>query len=547
MSKFNISSGKTSLVVGAVIILMICFAFRCYRFQDREALHIDEAMSVVISNVKTIGWGEPFDDDSRMFTGDEMKRAFYSGDNSVLGTMRGVAALWKDTRDPVHSNMYYILLKISFMGADTGDYNQLMHRAAGLNLLLFMISFFFVFCTLRLLFNNNWVIWGILAVAFLNYGSIYSTFNFREYQFQELTFSALTYISAVLFFRICNKEELHGKSQLIVYALVMALAFHAGYFGVAYILMLWGGLLLITMVKKERKSSVFLIFSLLLSLAFVLIIYPNFLSAIGSDRGDEAMEKFDLSIITNFYRGIIKPSFAQFERYYLGAFKLVFLFILIAIGAGWVYSRDRKFSLEMKFCACLVLVSFIWITLVVIFSPWKGAHYYRAVFPVLTVGLMGLLFLPKIKLYYPLLALIPAYLFWVSMLNIEKYPEYKDNTPIVFMGETDYYDQYYLHELFNSDRLIGFSQDRENMEKKMEQLGNHAAVGVFLDNIFSHYTGERSTASLENFYKYVDTTKYQVEGRQFHRSFITFFLLNKRDSNLVHDTQKYENKDFLKN
>lgn len=546
MPKFNITTNKTCLIIGVLIVFSICFSFRCYRFEQREALHIDEAMSVVISNCKTIGWGEAFEDDSRMFTGAEMKAAFYSGDNSLEATAKDITQLWKDTRDPVHSNVYYILLRASFIGADTAVYDQVLLRAFILNILLFLISFFFIFKLIRLLTDNNWIIWGILAMAFISHGSIYSTLTFREYQYQETMFSILAYIGAVIFFKIDKGEILMGYKKIVLYALVIALTFHTGYFAVAYAGMIWGGLFLMAVMKKEYKTSQFLALTFILSLIFTIAIYPNFFAAIGSDRGDEAMKKFQWESIISNITSIIFDTPGQLERYHLGVYKLAAIFGMIAAAAIYRYRKGKAVSKEVKLCAILFFISSLWILFVLFLSPWKGAHYFRAIFPLFSVGLMGMLFLQRIKIFYPLLAIYPIFLFWVSCLNFDRYPEAKDNTPIIFAGHQDYYNQFYDHELFNDERLIGFSLDRQNLESKMKELDNYAAVAIDLENDFSKYTSEKPTARLDSLYKYVDTTKYEVIGRRFHRSFRSIFLLKERDSLLINNEQMHVHKDFLR-
>lgn len=531
-----LTRGKTSLIIGLIFILLICVGYRTHKIANREVLHMDEVSSLTLANYSDYGWNDTqeaktFEDDSRMFTAQEMKREFYSDDNSLSEVMKDICRLHSDTRDISHTNFYYTLLRLSLWGADSGEYNQILLRAGALNMLLFLIGFFFLFKLIRLFTTNNFIVLSLLLLAFMSPGSVYSTFSFRFYQLQETMFCILTYFSFAYLLRFWQDEQKITIGQTLLYALVLGLTMLTGYFSLPYALLMWGCLLLAMLIKRQGFNVLCWTGMLVLAFFLTYILYPNYFSILlFSDKAQGAA--LDLSVFTSisaFYSELVKPSLMQMNVMFIGADKLIPIFLLIAIGLGYYTLKEKK-KIESKiwFSLFLIAVCFIWITVIVFLSPWKGAHYYRAIFPVLTVAIFIPLYYPQIRVYYAFLVLAPVYMFlqlYFGEIDGEKLK--KGSEPIIFCGKTTALEQLRLHIFYRDDRLIGFSFDKENVEKKLEELDQTTIVAIVLARDMKIYTEEEYT-KMPNFNTYIDTAKYKVVNQKFDNSFNTLFYLEKK-------------------
>lgn len=527
----ELASNKKFLYLGLSLVLLICGGIRWNVITERPGFHLDEIASITLSNYSEYGYGtgNVFDDDSRMYTGKEVKAVYYSDENSFSEICKDIWRLRKDTRDHSHSNLYYSLLRLSFWGADTSTVEGVLFRAGLLNMLMFLITFFFIFRFCRLFSSNNFVVLGILLMAFLSIGTINSTVNFRCYQVQEMMFAILTYVSFSFFLSIYKDNMVMSVKQAVVYALLMALGTLTGYFAISYVLMLWGCLLLMCLLKKRWRSGLTLGAALVLAVAFVFIIYPNFMAGLTSQRGEEALTKIEVNFFSYFYGGVVRPTLQQMNEFYIGVDKLIVLFILMFAGLSYHRYKEKIIDYKIIFLIVLILICFLWIVVTVYFAPWKGAHYYRTIFPVLTVAIFIPIFYPQIRGYYLLLILVPAFFFiQMTIFTLNPIAMKKGNMAIIFAGEENPSTQQAVFEFFNDDRLVGFSRDKDNLEAKLEQLNDTAMVAIQLEEgVVNIYTKDEYLG-MDSFKKFIDTAKIEVIDSKMHYSTHTLFYVRKR-------------------
>ena len=75
--------------------------------------------------------------------------------------------------------------------------------------------------------------------------------------------------------------------------------------------------------------------------------------------------------------------------------------------------------------------------------------------------------------------------------------------------------------------MIGFSFDKENVEKKLEELDQTTIVAIVLARDMKIYTEEEYT-KMPNCNTYIDTAKYKVVNQKFDNSFNTLFYLEQK-------------------
>ena len=109
--------------------------------------------------------------------------------------MDDIVALYKNSKDPYISNLYYSLFRLSFIGREVIDKKNIIITGTALNCLLFIISFIFIYKLLKYVFEDNReIILGSIFCISLMPSSITFTMFLRAYQIQETFFIIITYI-----------------------------------------------------------------------------------------------------------------------------------------------------------------------------------------------------------------------------------------------------------------------------------------------------------------------------------------------------------------
>jgi len=180
-----------------IAVYALALGIRIFWFSQKEGLHVDEGLTVAIScrnEYFNIGNYE----NGKKYTGKELKEISLVGSPGLKGALADIRGLWKDNRDPPHTNLYYTFLRLALVGNKTGDIKPIIARGAVLNLLFFTVSFIFFFLLMRLLFAGNELLqYAATFCAFLSTSAISNTLFFRPYQIQETLFIIFCYYFAL--------------------------------------------------------------------------------------------------------------------------------------------------------------------------------------------------------------------------------------------------------------------------------------------------------------------------------------------------------------
>ena len=181
-----------------ILICVFAISVRIYWASQQNELDQDEYYTVLAANNKTNILGNNFKDfisDFSNISGKELYKIIFFGDKSVKDCLDDIVALYKNSKDPYISNLYYSLFRLSFIGREVIDKKNIIITGTALNCLLFIISFIFIYKLLKYVFEDNReIILGSIFCISLMPSSITFAMFLRAYQIQETFFIIITYI-----------------------------------------------------------------------------------------------------------------------------------------------------------------------------------------------------------------------------------------------------------------------------------------------------------------------------------------------------------------
>ena len=137
-----------------LILYSLVLGIRIYWLSQKNGFHVDEGLSVTIACYNDYMWWSNYEFD-REYSGKEVKEISLCDNDSFKNVLGDIYRLWKDNRDPPHTNLYYSFLRLSLAGLKTGDIKPIIFRGGILNLIFFTISFIFFFLLMRFLFPDS--------------------------------------------------------------------------------------------------------------------------------------------------------------------------------------------------------------------------------------------------------------------------------------------------------------------------------------------------------------------------------------------------------
>ena len=410
-----------------IIVFIIAFFVRCYWFSQKQGFHTDEIFTVVVSKNNEYGFIKHFDTE-KTYTGKELKDLVFGfNDNSSKEIFNDL----KDLR--VHNNwdtpntpLYYSLFRIFQFGNNSSDIKTIFQRGFYLNLILFTLSFFFMFKLLNILNFDKKYIPFILAFCYLNTGTISISIFARYYALQEMAFVIMAYVFASIY----KSEKINTVKNFLKVVLSGALTLLSGYYGIIYSSIL--GLILI--IKK--RPVWFLIISMLVSIGLTFLIYPNYLDFISAPR----VSLLDKSLLSN----ITKHSFLSFItccqillNYLFYSFVTLILLLTLIL--------NKKF-IKDSILWILIGVNIICFVLFLLLAPQKIMRYTEPLFPILALIIPAIVFEAKkaknilisiLSLIFILSFSIPSkFESYDSMLNIPQISVLTGNIENLFVNTT---------------------------------------------------------------------------------------------------------------
>ncbi|MCL2269756.1 MAG: glycosyltransferase family 39 protein [Treponema sp.] len=369
---------KTHIILLFLAAYSLALGIRVYWLSQKSAFHVDEGMSVAISCYNDYIITKNYEY-NREFTGKEIKEASLVSDASLKKALKDIKSLWKDNRDPPHTNLYYTFFRLSLIGLKTGEIHHIIFRGGLLNLIFFSVSFVFFFLLMRLLFPNAALL-QILATAcaFLSTAAISNTLFLRPYQIQEMMFIMFCYyFLRTIDYRkiVINDGKWYINNSLLYLSLILAAVLLTGYYAILFIGFFGIYAIYRNCREKTYLDTVFYVLVLILGIMFAQALYTRYLDGYASYRATETKHTLSGNAINNIAASSIAAGSIIKDHF--------FTYPVIAVCAAciiyMIYRKQKPIIPKHALFVFTVSVLYLFITLVL--APYKVLRYSMPVFP----------------------------------------------------------------------------------------------------------------------------------------------------------------------
>jgi len=391
---------RQALILIAIYVLSL--GIRVYWLSQKDGLHVDEGLTIALACyndfmvTKNYEYGEKY-------TGKELKETSLVSDASLKDAFNDISSLWKDNRDPPHTNLYYTFLRLSLVGLKTGDISSIIFRGGILNLLFFTISFIFFYRLIRLLFSGSRLLqYAAIFCAFLSTAAISNTLFLRPYQIQETLFIIFCYyfvLSIGWIKYILHENKLFINVKPIVFmSLITAAVLMSGYYALLFVGMLGLYAIYLLCRKKAYIEIPFYFVVLCFGIIFAQIMYPKYVSGFFSYRGQETIRTLSGNIAENIKESLmgaltfIHKHFFSYPVIIVCLLCLVYIIIMLIhenkLTADMQKVRGKKTRVPptiKKTTWFIFAASALYLFIVMIIAPYKVLRYGMPVFPFLVI------------------------------------------------------------------------------------------------------------------------------------------------------------------
>ena len=457
-----------------ILIFILCFTVRIGAVTQKDGLHIDEPGTFLCSTPCNLSPERKIFKQShkdfdlkcgKNYTASEIKKALFESSSSPKDIIKDLKMLRNSNIDRPHTNLYFSLCRIFTAGCSGLDWHEFYMRGFILNLLIFILEFFFMFKLLALISKNEKFIACGLLISLFSLGSISNTILVRPYSLMECFYVGATYVFLSL---LISDNRLKIKT-LLLYSLISAIFLLSGYLSLVYAGLIFCILTAYSLFKKKYCIILNTFLIMVLSICIVLIIYPSFFDfSYKNEQYLQIMQNIEI-----YHSRFISSAeiVIQFLSKYL-FYKLFIICIILFYIFEKIYEKFRplskqsdlndntkKVSLDSNYWIFLVIVSAIWAFLAMNLSWHREERYIVPAMPILSFLLV--FFILKIKstvLRYFLIILyiaIPLYNIYleitenhsdINYLHSDVLYEFDEKKIYVLhMGETFwFYPNYYV-------------------------------------------------------------------------------------------------------
>ncbi|MDR2922396.1 MAG: hypothetical protein LBU85_03515 [Treponema sp.] len=376
---------RQALIIIAVYALAL--GIRVYWFAQKDGLHVDEGLTVALSCHNDFMVTDNYEY-GKKYTGKELKEASLVRPAGLKDALADARSLWKDNRDPPHTNLYYTFLRLSLTGIKSGDIAPVIVRGAVLNLLFFTVSFIFFFLLMRRLFPGNEPLqYAAVFCGFLSTAAISNTLFIRPYQIQETLFIIFCYYFVLSLewkkYIIHEKKFFAGVLKpMLVMSLVTALTLMSGYYAVVFI-GLFGLYAIYRQCKNKTFSEIPFYFAVLgLGILFARILYPKYISGFFSYRGTETIRTLSGNVPENIQSSVMTAGTFLQKHFFSYTVIVVCVLCLAFIAVASIRGRRGiKLPDVQKTAWYIFAVSVLYLFAILILAPYKVLRYGMPVFP----------------------------------------------------------------------------------------------------------------------------------------------------------------------
>ncbi|GBU28913.1 hypothetical protein R84B8_02475 [Treponema sp. R8-4-B8] len=375
-----------------IAVYALALGVRAYWLSQKDGLHVDEGLTIALACYNNFIVTENYEY-GKKYTGKELKETSLVSSAGLKDALTDIRSLWKDNRDPPHTNLYYTFLRLSLIGLKTGDIAPIVFRGGVLNLLFFTVSFVFFFLLMRLLFPASHLLQCAMTLcAFLSTAAISNTLFLRPYQIQETLFIVFCYYFAVSLgwkkYIIHEKKLFVGAVKpILIMSLITALTLMSGYYAVFFV-GLFGLYAIYLQCKNKTFSEIPFYFVVLgLGILFAEAFYPKYLSGFLSYRGTETIRTISGNIWGNIKTSIMTALTLLHKHFF--SYPVIAVVVLCLAYLAVLLIREQKLKTKMlfnmtatqKMAWYIFIASVIYLFVVLIIAPYKVLRYGMPVFP----------------------------------------------------------------------------------------------------------------------------------------------------------------------
>lgn len=358
---------KNSISIACLLVLIFGIIIRFYPLQFKDYLNYDETCSIFFANRSNYIPRE------NHLSGKEIKTIMLWNDASLSDALSDIKNLYFDSGDLPHTNLYYSLFRLTFIGVSEFNLKQTVIRGWILNICILCIGFFFMFKLLQLLFGkkNSLVPFG-LFITFFNSAAISNAFFFRPYQLQEASFIIVTYYF--------TKFYLYKKINWLKLVAAIAFCLLTGYFSLIYVLLLF----FVLFFKLPYKK--FLLKIGILTSLFTAICYPKYWFGYTCWQAKGSYAIFQH--ISQNLPSSINSLFFFYSKYLFTVLILAYIVYLILkiITQELTNTRDissvGQYTAQKSVTLIIIICSFIWSFISMYAAPIKNFRYIQPMFPI---------------------------------------------------------------------------------------------------------------------------------------------------------------------
>ena len=363
-----------------LIAFIIAFSFiasiRVFWFSQKQSLHADELFEIGIINRNEYGFwrGDRFFYEEKDFekgvpvNGLKIKENVFFNDGSLKDCLKDIIHLYICCNDNPHTDLYYILQRLAFLGTKTFNQKTIFIRSFILNFLIFIFSFYIMFLLVQKLTDNKFLQITILIASFANPASVSVALFFRPFILQEFALILFAYIFLSFYIAIKNKESVITKKAFIQGALVLGFTLVSEYFSLFFIALLGLSIILLCIRQKKIEAVSFFITMFFVGFIVAKIFYPDFGIGFFDSRHDYALVSIKDNLVSAFItsKNFINNNFIPFV-----IFLPLFIFNIISF---MIFLKDNEYESSFVLVVCTV----IYIFLCNFFAPFKNIFRYVA-------------------------------------------------------------------------------------------------------------------------------------------------------------------------
>ena len=361
-----------------LLIFFISLSSRLYWGFQKQGLHIDEVLSATISNHNEAGLSLS---ENTAYDKKRLLRGIFFDKSSIKDADKDIKALYYNNVDYLaHTNFYYTLLRLAFIGRSTFDLKNIILTGILLNCVLFTAGFFFLYKLMGLLFEDKMLVLVGLFCSSIAGGAVSISVFLRPYQLQSTMLITLTYIILYIFVR--RKFNLKA---FIFLGLSVAGALLSGYFSIIFIALCYLFILMYYFIHKNFKRISFYFTGLLFGAFLTQLLYPKYWQTIlnGQGRAGEAYSKVTHEYIIGNALSSIKLVFnllSDYAVYNLSATAVIFFVYCLYT----VFFKKMKININYLALA-VVTICLLFSIIVMELAPYKVMRYIMPVFPLIVI------------------------------------------------------------------------------------------------------------------------------------------------------------------